>query len=234
MDASDRIGQTDASRGGDGPQSACRYRTPGGALVTVSSNDTGGLEYECSGCHARGDSGTSTDRARQEASRHAEHCRALDPHGVEAAEVMREIAADVRTELSRIDTRAGAGIALSGAILIGTVQQTPTTGRLFAFGVAGAVALTISLLLFFSVLLPPPTRPTRTSLLQWGEYDDGEQLLANLVERNLATYRATMSLELSRLLQQKYRRLALALWAGVAGVLTLAFGVSVDLWLSGA
>jgi hypothetical protein len=99
---------------------------------------------------------------------------------------------------------------------------------LFAFGVAGAVALTISLLLFLSVLLPPPTRPTRSSLLHWAEYQHGEHLLAELASRDLAAYRASMCMELSRLLQNKYRRLALALWAGAAAVLTLALGVSLD------
>jgi hypothetical protein len=144
------------------------------------------------------------------------------------------VAADIRTELSHVVTRAGAGIALSGALLIGTVQQTPTTMPLFAIGAAGAVVLTISLLLFFSVLLPPPARATRTALLRWGAYPSGKQLLADSVDRNLAVYRATTSIELSQLLQTKYRRLALALWTVVAAVLTLAVGVSWDLVFGGA
>jgi hypothetical protein len=105
---------------------------------------------------------------------------------------------------------------------------------LFAIGAAGAVVLTISLLLFFSVLLPPPARATRTALLRWGAYPSGKQLLADSVDRNLAVYRATTSIELSQLLQTKYRRLALALWTVVAAVLTLAVGVSWDLVFGGA
>jgi hypothetical protein len=54
------------------------------------------------------------------------------------------------------------------------------------------------------------------------------------VDRNLAVYRATTSIELSQLLQTKYRRLALAPWAVVAAVLTLAVGVSWDLVFGGA
>jgi hypothetical protein len=156
--------------GGSSGYSTYRYRTLDDALVTVSLEGAEVVQSRCSGCDVTALFVGSVDQAQHEANNHAEPCRAVDPHGGDIAEMVREVAADIRTELSHIVTRAGAGIALSGALLIGTVQQTPTTMPLFAIGAAGAVALTISLLLFFSVLLPPPARATRTALFRWGAY----------------------------------------------------------------
>jgi ABC-type Fe3+-siderophore transport system permease subunit len=235
VDADHRGSPHDTGRftGGSAHHSTYRYRTLGGALVTVHPSEEGVFESRCSGCDVTASSTGGIDQARHDANRHAEHCRAVESHGGDIAEIVREVAADIRVELSHVATRAGAGIALAGALLIGTVQQTPATMPLFAIGAAGAVVLTISLLLFFSVLLPPPARRTRSALLRWGAYHSGEQLLADSVNRNLAVYRATTSIELSRLLQARYRRLALALWAGVGAVLTLALGVSWDVVFGG-
>jgi hypothetical protein len=82
----------------------------------------------------------------------------------DAAEVAKELVADLRAELPRIDARAAAGVALTAAVLVSVVNQAPVAMPIYAVAVAAAVLLTIALLLFLMVLLPTPTLPP-TSLL---------------------------------------------------------------------
>jgi hypothetical protein len=78
----------------------------------------------------------------------------------DAAEVAKELVADLRAELPRIDARAAAGVALTAAVLVSVVNQAPVAMPIYAVAVAAAVLLTIALLLFLMVLLPTPTLPS--------------------------------------------------------------------------
>src|SRR4051794_35793465 len=71
----------------------------------------------------------------------------------DTAEVAGELLLDLRTELPRLDARAAAGAALTGAILVAVVTQR-LPDAIYVFGVVAAVLLTLAILLFLAVLLP--------------------------------------------------------------------------------
>jgi hypothetical protein len=83
-----------------------------------------------------------------------------------ALEIAKDLVADLRAELPRIDARAAAGVALTAAVLVGVVTQVRLRMPVFAVAVAAAAFLTVSLLLFLMVLLPTPTLPLHQSLVR--------------------------------------------------------------------
>lgn len=180
------------------------FLTRGGALVVSSPQGRHRWAYRCDGCGTRG-----TARSHAPANRHASRCRgAPDPAAREAAERVQEVIAELRSELPQVDARAAAGIALTSAVLIGTVTAAPLTMPAFAFAAAGAALLTVALLGFVAVLLPSQAGTTPTDMT--GQKD--------LIAARLATRT-----------QSKQRRLAVALWTGTLAVVTLAFGATVEL-----
>jgi len=73
-----------------------------------------------------------------------------------SAELAKELVIDLRSELTRIDARAAAGVALSAAVLLGLVGQTSIAAPIYWVALFAAVLLTLAVLLFLVVLLPSP------------------------------------------------------------------------------
>ena len=102
----------------------CWYLTVVGHQVTVSLNGQGAYRYHCEGCNVQEDRRSERAQVLSEANEHASRCRAMSSRRAKDVEdIARELYADVRAELPRIDARAAAGIAISGAVLIGAVGQ---------------------------------------------------------------------------------------------------------------
>jgi hypothetical protein len=74
----------------------------------------------------------------------------------DSAELAKELVMDLRSELTRIDARAAAGVALSAAVLLGLVGQTSMAAPIYWVAIVAAVLLTLAVLLFLVVLLPSP------------------------------------------------------------------------------
>jgi hypothetical protein len=128
----------------------------------------------------------------------------------DTVDIAREIAIDLRAELSRIDSRAAAGVALVAAILVGVVSQTPARMPIFAVAIAAAILLTIALLLFLMVLLPTPTLPSQRSLVgvrAGRRADRGRDGPDSSRNRDAGWWRGTRELE-TLPLEEKARRLA--------------------------
>ena len=152
-----------SSRRADHQNPICWYLTLGGCTVTVSGNEQAVYTFRCEGCGTHQDQVAELVQALSQANEHASECRAVsDPRFRYVADVARELGADVRAELPRIDARAAAGIALSAAVLIGAVGQAQPMPVL-AFMIVAAALLTVALLLFFAVLLPAPAKTSRVS-----------------------------------------------------------------------
>jgi hypothetical protein len=208
------------------------YLTLGGCHVAVSASGSGNYSYRCTGCDVQSVQAEGRLQALSHASQHAAQCRAMsNPRSRDAAEIARELAIDVRAELPRIDARAAAGIALSAAVLIGTVGQPPPTMPGYAFAVVAAGLLTLALLLFFTVLLPVSAEGRHASLRRWASFENGEALVAELASWDRAVYHATAAIELSSVVRAKHSRLTLALAAGALALLALASGASLELFL---
>jgi hypothetical protein len=208
------------------------YLTVVGYQVTVSSNDQGGYRYRCEGCNAQQDRASERARALSEANEHASICRAMSSRRAKDVEdIARELYADVRAELPRIDARAAAGIALSGVVLIGAVGQAQPM-PILAFMVVAAGLLTVALLLFFTVLLPVPAKASPASVRSWATFANGQALAEHLASWPRAFYHTTSAIELSSVVRTKHTRLTLGLYAGALAVLTLAAGAcySIILW----
>lgn len=227
----ERMPRADGPNAGtSGRDSTCWYLTLGGCPVTVSSNDQGGFDYRCEGCGAQQDQVRERVLALSQADEHASKCRAMpDPRSRDADDLARELAADVRAELPRIDARAAAGIALSAAVLIGVVGQ-PQPMPIFVFMVLAAALLTIALLLFFTVLLPVPGEARQAAIRRWATFENEQGLVDQLAGWNRAFYHATAAIELSSVVRTKHIRLTLGLYAGGLAVLTLAAGATYSLF----
>ena len=211
--------------------SNCWYLTLGGCQVTVSADDQGGYSYRCEGCGAQQDRAGQRESALVRANEHASKCRAIsNPRFRDVSDIARELSADVRAELPRIDARAAAGIALSAAVLIGVVGQ-PQPMPIFAFMVVAASLLTLALLLFFTVLLPVPPKGSKASIRRWATFDNGQALEDELAGWDRALYHTTAAIELSSVVRSKHMRLSLGLYAGALAVLALAAGATYSLFL---
>jgi hypothetical protein len=157
------------------------YLTLGGCHVAVFATGESSFSYRCEGCNAQPYRTGGRLQALSRANQHAAQCRAArSQHYRDAAEIAREVTTDVRAELPRVDARAAAGIALSAAVLIGTIEA-PRTMPLLAFAVIGAALLTIALLLFFAVLLPVSGKAARASARRWAT-------LKSVASRNAAIH----------------------------------------------
>jgi hypothetical protein len=182
--------------------------------------------------------------------------RRVDGSPEDTVEISRELAIDLRAELSRIDSRAAAGVALIAAILVGVVSQAPTKMPIFAVAVAAAILLTAALLLFLMVLLPTPTLPSHRALvggrtssvrnasrLSWGDRavgrwrstpelkrvaleERGKQLAIELMSLDRPEYYATVAIEINAQVHAKERMLMVAFISGTLGVAALALGAS--------
>ena len=223
----------------DGPNAAtpgqkdvtCWYVTVGGCQVTVTPNDQEGFEIRCVGCGAQQVHAGERVLALSQADEHASRCRAIpDPRFGDADDLARELSADVRGELPRIDARAAAGIALSAAVLIGVVGQ-PQRMPIFVFTVTAAALLTIAILLFFTVLLPVPGESRHASIRRWASFESGQALIGYLAGWDRALYHATVATELSSAVRTKHTRLTLGLFAGGVAILTLATGATYSLFI---
>ena len=211
--------------------SICWYVTLGGCQVTVSANAQGSYSYRCQGCNAQQDKAEGRVQTLSHANEHAGQCRAIsNPRYREVADIARELSADVRAELPRIDARAAAGIALSAAVLIGAVGQAQPM-PILAFMVVAAALLTLALLLFFTVLLPVPAKASKASIRRWATFKNGEALADELANWDRALYHATAAIELSSVVRTKHTRLMLGLYAGSLAVLVLASGAAYSFFL---
>jgi hypothetical protein len=211
--------------------SICWYVTLGGCQVTVSANDQGGYSYRCEGCNAQQDKAEGRVQTLFQANEHAAQCRAISNlRSRDVADIARELTADVRAELPRIDARAAAGVALSAAVLIGAVGQAQPM-PILAFMVVAAALLTIALLLFFTVLLPVTAKGSQISIRRWATFETGEALADELASWDRALYHTTAAIELSSVVRTKQTRLTLGLYAGALAVLALATGAAYSLFV---
>jgi hypothetical protein len=155
-------------------------------------------------------------------------------------EISRELAIDLRAELSRIDSRAAAGVVLIAAILVGVVSQAPTKMSIFAVAVAAAILLTATMLLFLMVLLSTPTLPSHRALVgvrtssgrstpelkRVALEERGKQLAIELMRLDRPEYYATVAIEINAQVHARERLLMVAFISGTLGVATLALGAS--------
>lgn len=210
----------------------CWYLTVVGYQVTVFLNGQGDYRYHCEGCNVQEDRPSERAQVLSDANEHASKCRAMSSRRAKDVEdVARELYADVRAELPRIDARAAAGIAISGAVLIGAIGQAQPR-PILEFMVVAAVLLTVALLLFFTVLLPVPSKASPASVRSWATFASGDALAEHLASWPRAFYHTTSAIELSAVVRTKHMRLTLGLYAGAIALLTLAAGAcySLILW----
>ena len=197
----------------------------------MSGNEQAVYTFRCEGCGTHQDQVAELVQALSQANEHASECRAVsDPRFRYVADVARELGADVRAELPRIDARAAAGIALSAAVLIGAVGQAQPMPVL-AFMIVAAALLTVALLLFFAVLLPAPAKTSRVSIGRWAAFKNEQDLINELAGWDRALYYAADAIEQSSIVRTKHMRLTLGLYAGALAVLALAAGAAYSLLL---
>jgi len=207
------------------------YLTLSGSHVELIADDRGLHRYHCTGCDTYSNRPEGRQPALKHANEHASQCRATSHlWSGNVTQIAQDVTADVRAELPRIDARAAAGIALSAAVLIGVTGQPPPM-PILPFAIVAAGLLTVSVLLFFTVLLPAPSGASRVSIRRWAEFKSGEDLANELATWDRAVYHASAAIELSSVVRAKHKRLVLAVVAGALAVLTLAFGASYALYL---
>jgi len=207
----------------------CWYRTLGGAVVVVATTALG-LRFQCQGCHEESDWLADQQRANSQANAHASRCHSTpDPNVELSATAAAQVALELRADLQRIEAKAAAGIALSAAVLLGVIAQTPHAQPVFSFGVGAAALLTIAVLGFFTVLLPRKLGGAHSALAEVARSMRRGSIADDHGLGRLHSYRAAVVEELLEQVQAKDRRLALALTAGALAVVLLAAGATIAL-----
>jgi hypothetical protein len=200
-----------------------RFATVGGAAVELTASG-GRFWFECGGCGRRSEQSGGFANAQDAANAHAWHCRATaDLITRDRADLVRDLLLEFRQEIHQLDTRAGAGMTLSAAVLIGVVSQAPPAEPGYSLAVVGAALLTIALLMFFSVLLPATA--TGYHVYAKGAPDRLSGALAGTRD----AYHESRLAAVARVMRVKHRRLALAIGVSGLAVMTIASAAVVSL-----
>jgi hypothetical protein len=148
---------------------------------------------------------------------------AAAPEEPDAAEIAHELLLDLRAELPRLDARAAAGTALTGAVLVAVMTQR-LPASVHVFRVVAVVALTLALVTFLAALLPGG----RADLRGVGRSDaERVEALRSYLQRATRTeYYVTAVSGLQGQVRSKAFLLRVALVLGLLGILTLAAGAS--------
>lgn len=168
-----------------------------------------------------------------------------DPGDQDAVEVARELVLDLRAELPRLDARAAAGVALTGALLVSIVTQQPLAMPIYVFQVIAAVLLTIALLMFLAVLFPHQNvgRQFVSNWIDGGHQGrtasgrgvdpkvDAQRLAAGIAATGRIDYYTSVVVHVSNQVRKKHRLLSIAFLSGLMAVGTLAAGASTALLL---
>ena len=138
-------------------------------------------------------------------------------------EIAKELVLDLRAELPRLDARAAAGVALTGALLVSLVTQQSLPMPVFAITVVAAALLTIALLTFLAVLSP---RPSASRRYIDDQVDEGRatrrpvdsevavaRLAAGLAATGRVAYYCSMIVDMSTHVRGKERLLRAAFFA---------------------
>lgn len=157
----------------------------------------------------------------------------------EAVEIAKEIVLDLRAEFPRLDARAAAGVALSGALLVSIVTQQILPSAIYYFGIFAAVFLTLALLSFLVVLYPGRSAGWRyvdKEINRWnirqpkgtrGEPAAVMTVLTNgLIAADRLAYYSSMIYTMSAQVLAKQRLLRLAFVFGLLAVAVLAVGAT--------
>lgn len=163
----------------------------------------------------------------------------------QAIEVARELILDLRAELPRLDARAAAGAALTGALLVGVVTQQSLPTPIYTFGVLAAALLTIALLAFLSVLIPNRNvgrryvdnqvaggREGRATRRRASDHrSDAQRLATGLAALCRVEYYTSVVVHMSAQVRKKHCLLSFAFVSGLLAIATLAAGASTALAL---